>query len=93
MQTILGLIDKYGLPSPVTKIDEGLANVNVTGGMLDEVTVRDGDYIEYECLDDKKTKTVEIDVDKYSLHKAMEGRTIGVTFEHNGKRYRILNKK
>ena len=93
MQTILGLIDKYGLPSPVTKIDEGLANVNVTGGMLDEVTVRDGDYIEYECLDDKKIKTVEIDVDKYSLHKAMEGRTIGVTFEHNGKRYRILNKK
>lgn len=62
---------------------------------MDEVTaymelIREN--IDYETMKDMKKHKVELDVDSYKLHKAMDGRPIGVVFEYNGERYRIIQK-
>ena len=59
---------------------------------LDEIVVHDGEMIEYETMDDMKTHRVELDIDRYKLHKVMDGRPIGVVFEHEGREYRITRK-
>lgn len=48
--------------------------------------------IEYETMDDMKPYRVELDIDRYKLHKVMDGRPIGVVFEHEGMQYRITKK-
>lgn len=65
---------------------------SIVGGKLDEIVVHDGEMIEYETMDDLKTHRVELDIDRYKLHKVMDGRPIGVVFEHEGREYRITRK-
>lgn len=91
IQEILKLIDDYGLPS---KELEQIINTEkgITGGKLDEIVVHDGEYIEYQTMSDLKTHKVTLDIDKYSLHKEMDGRPIGVVFEYKGQKYRITQK-
>lgn len=48
--------------------------------------------IDYETMDDMKTHRVELDIDRYRLHKVMDCRPIGVVFEYEGKEYRITKK-
>lgn len=48
--------------------------------------------IDYETMDDMKTHRVELDIDRYRLHKVMDGRPIGDVFEYEGKEYRITKK-
>lgn len=91
VQNILQMLDKYGVPMTEVEIREKLDG-GMTGGKLDEIVVHDGEMIEYECMKDMKKHQVELDVDRYSLHKAMEGRPIGVVFEVNGEKYRITQK-
>lgn len=91
IQEILKLIDQYGLPSnEFDKIDG--SSGEITGGKLDEIVVHDGEMIEYETMKDMKKHIVELDIDKYSLHKAMNGRPLSVVFEYNGEEYRITKK-
>lgn len=91
LQNILQLLDKYGVPMKDIDIktnEEG----KITGGKLDEIVVHDGEMIEYETMSDMKKHEVELDIDKYKLHKAMDGRPIGVVFEFEGQKYRITQK-
>lgn len=93
IQNILQLLDKYGIPMkdvtvPVSANDGG----TIVGGKLDEIVVHDGEMIEYETMDDMRTHRVELDIDKYKLHKVMDGRPIGVVFEYEGREYRITKK-
>lgn len=94
VQNILQLLDKYGVPmKPVdVPVSSGSAGTLIVGGKLDEIVVHDGEMIEYETMDDMKRHRVELDIDKYKLHKTMDGRPIGVVFEHEGKKYRITKK-
>lgn len=91
IQNIFSLLDKYGLPMKpidVTLYDEG----QIVGGKLDEIVVHDGEMIEYETMSNMKKHTETLDVDRYSLHRFMAGRPIGVVFEYNGEKYRITQK-
>jgi hypothetical protein len=40
--------------------------------LVNEIVVHDGEMIEYETMSDMKKHEVELDVDKYKLHKAMD---------------------
>ena len=64
----------------------------LSGGKIDEIIVHDGEMIEYETMKDMKKHKVELDIDSYRLHKAMDGRPIGVVFEFEGQKYRITQK-
>ena len=90
IQSILFLLDKYGVP--MEKIEVKYNKDFVSNGQLDEIVIHDGEMIEYETLKDMKTHRVTIDIDKYSLHKEMDGRPIGVVFEYKGEKYRITKK-
>lgn len=92
VQNILQLLDKYGVPMKAIDIPVSSSGTAIVGGKLDEIVVHDGEMIEYETLDDMKTHRVELDIDRYKLHKVMDGRPIGVVFEHEGKQYRITKK-
>lgn len=92
IQNILQLLDKYGVPMKALDVVSNVENGAITGGKLDEIVVHDGEMIEYETMDDMKTHRVELDVDRYKLHKAIDGRPIGVVFEFEGKDYRITKK-
>lgn len=93
VQNILKLLDKYGVPMKQIDITLGGSdNVEITGGKLDEIVVHDGEMIEYETMDDMKKHRVELDIDRYRLHKTMDGRPIGVVFEYEGRKYRITQK-
>ena len=91
LQNILQLLDKYGVPMKEVEIqtdNEG----KLSGGKIDEIIVHDGEMIEYETMKDMKKHKVELDIDSYRLHKAMDGRPIGVVFEFEGQKYRITQK-
>ena len=92
VQNILQLLDKYGVPMKEVDVPVSAGGTTIVGGKLDEIVVHDGEMIEYETMDDMKTHRVELDIDRYKLHKVMDGRPIGVVFEHEGKRYRITKK-
>ena len=92
LQNILQLLDKYGVPMKEINVSTSSGNSAIIGGKLDEIVVHDGEMIEYETMDDMKTHRVELDVDKYRFHKVMDGRPIGVVFEHEGRKYRITKK-
>lgn len=92
VQNILHLLDRYGVPMKAVDIIETGNNKKISGGNLDEIVVHDGEMIEYETMDDMKKHTVELDVDRYKLHKEMEGRPIGVVFEFKERKYRITRK-
>ena len=91
IQNILHLLDKYG--APMKAIDVPVSSeTSIVGGKLDEIVVHDGEMIEYESMDDMKIHQVELDIDRYRLHKAMDGRPISVVFEYEGRKYRITKK-
>lgn len=92
VQNILQLLDKYGVPMKAVDVPVSSAGTAIVGGKLDEIVVHDGEMIEYETMDDMKTHRVELDIDRYRLHKVMDGRPIGVVFEYEGKEYRITKK-
>ena len=92
IQNILQLLDKYGVPIRDTNIGGTTSAGEIIGGKLDEIVVHDGEMIEYETMEDMKKHRVELDIDKYKLHKVMAGRPIGVVFEFEGKKYRIIQK-
>ena len=91
LQNIFGLLDKYGVPMKEMDIQTDYDG-KITGGKIDEIVVHDGEMIEYETMEDMKKHRVELDVDSYELHKAMDGRPIGVVFEFKDKKYRITQK-
>lgn len=91
LQNIFAMIDKYGLPMTEVNIQESVEK-GFTGGKLDEIVVHDGEMIEYETLNDMKKHTVELDIDRYPLHKEMDGRPLNVSFEYKGEKYRITRK-
>lgn len=91
LQNIFLMLDKYGVPT--TRVEsQGDLDKGYTGGKLDEIVVHDGEMIEYETMSDMKKHTVELDVDRYKLHKEMDGRPLNVLFEYNGEKYRITRK-
>ena len=92
VQNILQLLDKYGVPMKAVDVPVSSAGTAIVGGKLDEIVVHDGEMIEYETMDDMKTHRVELDIDRYKLHKVMDGRPIGVVFEYEGREYRITKK-
>lgn len=92
VQNILQLLDKYGVPMKAIDVPISSCGTSIVGGKLDEIVVHDGEMIEYETMDDLKTHRVELDIDRYKLHKVMDGRPIGVVFEHEGREYRITRK-
>ena len=92
VQNILQLLDKYGVPMKAVDVPVSSAGTAIVGGKLDEIVVHDGEMIEYETMDDMKTHRVELDIDRYRLHKVMDGRPIGVVFEYEGREYRITKK-
>ena len=92
VQNILQLLDKYGVPMKAVDVPVSSGGTAIVGGKLDEIVVHDGEMIEYETMDDMKTHRVELDIDRYKLHKVMDGRPIGVVFEHEGREYRITKK-
>lgn len=92
VQNILQLLDKYGVPMKDIDIGGITFDGQITGGKLDEIVVHDGEMIEYESMEDMKTHRVELDIDKYKLHKEMDGRPIGVVFVFENKSYRITRK-
>ena len=92
VQNILQLLDKYGVPMKAIDVPVSTGGTAIVGGKLDEIVVHDGEMIEYETMDDMKTHRVTLDIDSYKLHKVMDGRPIGVVFEHEGKEYRITKK-
>lgn len=92
VQNILQLLDKYGVPMKAINIGGTTFDGEIIGGKLDEIVVHDGEMIEYETMEDMKKHRVVLDIDKYKLHKEMDGRPIGVVFEFEGKRYRITQK-
>lgn len=92
IQNILQLLDKYGKPMKAIDMSSNTGDIPVVGGKLDEIVVHDGEMIEYETMEDMKKHRVELDIDRYKLHKAMDGRPIGVVFEYDGKKYRITQK-
>lgn len=81
-----------GVPMRAIDIPVSTGRALIVGGKLDEIVVHDGEMIEYETMEDMKTHRVELDVDKYRLHKVMDGRPIGVVFEYEGIQYRITKK-
>ena len=91
LQNIFSMLDKYGVPTMAIDLQENL-DKGFTGGKLDELVVHDGEMIEYETMSDMKKHQVELNVDKYKLHKQMEGRPLQVPFEYNGETYRITKK-
>ena len=91
LQNIFAMIDKYGLPMTEVEI-QGSVEKGLTGGKLDEFVVHDGEMIEYENMSDMKKHTVELDIDRYPLHKVMDGRPLNVSFEYEGEKYRITRK-
>ncbi|MCR5629069.1 hypothetical protein [Eubacterium sp.] len=91
IQSILLLLDKYGVPIKEIEINVD-KQTEIVGGQLDEIVVHDGEMIEYETMKDMKKHIVELDIDSYSLHKVMNGRPIGVVFDYNGEKYRITRK-
>ena len=92
VQNILQLLDKYGVPMKAVDVPVTSGGTAIVGGKLDEIVVHDGEMIEYETMDDMKTHRAELDIDRYKLHKVMDGRPIGVVFEHEGREYRITKK-
>lgn len=92
VQNILQLLDKYCVPMKAIDVPLSTGGAAIVGGKLDEIVVHDGEMIEYETMDDMKTHRVELDIDKYRLHKVMDGRPIGVVFEYEGRGYRITKK-
>lgn len=92
IQNILQLLDKYGVPMKEIHTSSNMVDTPIVGGKLDEIVVHDGEMIEYETMEDMKKHRVELDIDKYKLHKTMDGRPIGVVFEYDGKKYRITQK-
>lgn len=91
VQNILLMLDKYGAPMKEIEI-QGEISKGIPGGKIDEIVVHDGEMIEYECMKDMKKHQVELNIDRYPLHKAMDGRPIGIVFEYNGEKYRITQK-
>ena len=91
LQNIFLLLGKYGIPMKSIEIQTN-SEGKLTGGKIDEIVVHDGEMIEYETMKDMKKHKVELDIDTYSLHKAMDGRPIGVVFEYKGEKYRITQK-
>lgn len=91
LQNIFSMLDKYGVPTVAIDLQENL-DKGFTGGKLDEIVAHDGEMIEYETMSDMKKHQVELNVDRYKLHKQMEGRPLQVTFEYNGEKYRITKK-
>lgn len=81
-----------GVPMKVVDGPVSSAGTVIVGGKLDEIVVHDGEMIEYETMDDMKTHRVELDIDRYKLHKVMDGRPIGIVFEYEGREYRITKK-
>lgn len=92
IQNILQLLDKYGVPMKAIDVPSNMGDTPIVGGKLDEIVVHDGEMIEYETMEDMKKHRVELDIDRYKLHKVMDGRPIGVVFEYEGKKYRITQK-
>lgn len=91
LQNIFTMLDKYGVPMTEVEIQDSV-DKGYTGGKLDEIVVHDGEMIEYESLSDMKKHQVELDVDRYPLHKVMDGRPLNVSFEYKGEKYRITRK-
>ena len=91
IQNIIQLLDKYGVPMKENEVQTDNGD-KFSGGKIDEIVVHDGEMIEYETMKDMKKHKVELDVDSYRLHKAMDGRPIGVVFEFEGQKYRITQK-
>lgn len=91
LQKIFQMLDSYGAPIKGPIIEKGDGGA-ITGGKLDEIVVHDGEMIEYETMDDRKIHRVELDVDKYGLHKEMNGRPLNVVFEYEDRKYRITKK-
>lgn len=91
LQNIFSMLDRYGVPTAAIEIQENL-DKGFTGGKLDEIVVHDGEMIEYETMSDMKKHQAVLNVDRYKLHKQMEGRPLQVTFEYNGEKYRITKK-
>lgn len=92
VQNILQLLDKYGVPMKAVDIQASVDDKSISGGKVDEIIVHDGEMIEYETMEDMKKHRVELDIDKYRLHKEMDGRPIGVVFTFDDKKYRITQK-
>lgn len=89
LKSIFQMLDTYGVPTPVP---DGVIIDSPTGGGLDEIVVHDGEMIEYETMDDMKKHQVELDIDRYGLHKEMNGRPLNVVFEYKERKYRITKK-
>ena len=85
------MLDKYGIPTVAIDSQSNIEK-GFTGGKLDEIVAHDGEMIEYETMSDMKKHSVELDVDRYKLHKEMSGRPLNVVFEYNGEKYRITKK-
>ena len=85
------MLDRYGVPAEAIDVQENL-DKGFTGGKIDEVVAHDGEMIEYETMSDMKKHKVVLDVDRYKLHKQMEGRPLQVAFDYNGEKYRITRK-
>lgn len=91
LQNIFSMLDKYGIPTVAIDSQSNIEK-GFTGGKLDEIVAHDGEMIEYETMSDMKKHRVELDVDRYKLHKEMSGRPLNVVFEYNGEKYRITKK-
>lgn len=91
LQNIFVMLDKYGIPMAEVEIQKSV-DKGFTGGKLDEIVVHDGEMIEYETLSDMKKHKVELNIDRYPLHKEMDGRPLNVPFEYKGEKYRITRK-
>ncbi len=92
LQNIFHLLDTYGVPMKM-EVDGPIGiGGQLIGGKLDEIVVHDGEMIEYETMSNMKKHTVELDVERYNLHKEMDGRPIGVVFEYGNEKYRITRK-
>lgn len=89
LKNIFQMLDTYGVPTPMPVVE---ISGSISGGKLDEIVVHDGEMIEYETMDDMKKHQVELDIDKYGLHKEMNGRPLNVVFEYKDRKYRITKK-